>query len=54
MVVAPRVGTLALVLQNTEDEGFLYARHKPLVVRVGGLCGRPWGRKFRRGFNRPR
>ena len=27
MVVAPRVGALALVLQNAEDGGFLYVRH---------------------------
>lgn len=28
MVVAPRVGALALVLQNAEDGGFLYARYE--------------------------
>jgi hypothetical protein len=35
MVVAPRVGALALVLQSREDEGFLYARQTPLAVRAG-------------------
>ncbi len=39
MVVAPRVGALALVLQNTEDEGFLYA-HSCSPPDTG----RGWGR----------
>jgi len=40
-VVAPRVGALALVLQNTEDGGFLYARYE------GEVCD-GWRRRYRR------